>query len=285
MGYLSWRNIAKTLVLGTVLSLSSNLSASLLGSDQFGNLFSINTATGAGMLIGTETNFPLSTEIEFNPLTGTLYSEEVNGFTGLHTLNPATGLSTGFIGHGCCALNGMEFVGNTLYVTNVMGGGGGTPSTLETLNTTTGVLSPIGLTGVTNITGLAYDVNSGIMYGSWTSGNLPTILVTVNLMTGMAMPVAPLFDIATGAPLDRVGSIEFDNGILYGGMGLNATFNPGWLFSINTMTGASTMIGPTGFAITGLTDISVPTGVPAPLSLALFALGLLVMGARRRHPL
>ena len=148
----------------------------------------------------------------------------------------------------------MEFVGPVLYVTNVTAGGGATPSTLEILDPLSGILTPVGLTGFGPISGLAYDSASGTMYGV-TAGGSPATLVTVNLLTGLATPVAPLLDVA-GAPLDRVGSIEFaSDGVLYGGMGLNATLNPGWLFSINTTTGVSTFIGPTGLqGITGLTD-------------------------------
>lgn len=269
-------------VLVLVLLSGPVAAATLLGGDQMGNLISINTNNGVGVLIGTELNFPLSTEIEFDVNTGTLYSEEANGALGLHTINPATGLSTGFVVHGCCALNGLEFVGNTLYATNVMAGGG-TPSTLETINPGTGVLTPIGPTGQLNISGLAYETSTNTMYGV-TAGAAaaggPAQLVTVNLGSGLATPIAPLVDVATGLQLDRVGSIEFaSDGVLYGGMGLNAVVNPGWLFSINPATGASTFIGPTGFpGITGLTN-----PIPEPTSLGLLALGLAVLCARRRR--
>lgn len=255
--------------------------AVMLGSDQFGNLFSVNLTTGAGALIGTELNFPLSTEIEYDTGTGTLYSEETNGSVNLHTINPATGLSTGFVTHGCCALTGMEFVGSTLYVTNIMAGGG-SPSTLETINTTTGVLTPIGPTGVLNVTGLAYDAAAGIMYGVAGGGTGPNDLVSINLATGLATFIGTLIDGATGAPLTHVGSIEFGaNGVLYGGTAQNATVNPGWLFSINTISGVSSFIGPTGFSITGLTE-TASMSVPEPGSLALLGLGLAVLGYRRR---
>ena len=72
-------------------------------------------------------------------------------------------------------------------------------------------------------------------------------------------------------------------GVLYGGMGLNATINPGWLISINPMNGMSNFIGPTGFAgITGLTETAT-VGVPEPGTLALFGLGLVGLGFARRR--
>ena len=86
-------------------------------------------------------------------------------------------------------------------------------------------------------------------------------------------------DVTTGAQLTHVGSIEFDHtGVLYGGMGLNANVNPGWLFSINTATGASTFIGPTGLpGITGLTTI------PEPGTVTFLAAAMCCLGMRRRR--
>jgi len=226
--------------------------ATLLGSDHVGSLTAIDTTTGAGTLIGQETRFPLATEIEYDAVNGILYGDEINGYTALHTIDAATGLSTGSVGHACCAFNGMEFVGTTLYVTNITGPQG--LSTLETVDPATGTSTVIGPTGFGPISGLAYDVGSGTMYGV-TAGGAPALLVTVNLATGAAAPVAPLMDVA-GAPLLRVGSIEFGpDGVLYGAMAQNGTPNAGWLFSIDTTTGLSTFIGATGLAgITGLTN-------------------------------
>ena len=253
----------------------------LLGSNQSGALVSIDTTTGMGTLIGVEAGFPLATEIEFDVATGTLYSEESNGFLNLHTLDPATGLSLGFVTHGCCALTGMEFVGSTLYVSNTQVGGGASPSTLETIDTTSGTLSPVGPTGINGpLTGLAYQESTGTMYGVTAPG--PAQLVAVNLGTGAATAVVPLVDAVTGGPLDRVGSIEFgSDGVLYGGMGLNASVNPGWLFRINIATGRCTFIGDTGLGgITGLTNAiprrPSPVGIPTLGGSGLLALVLLL---------
>ncbi len=234
--------------------------ATLLASDQAGNLFSVDTVTGVGTLIGQETQFPLSTEIEFETATGILYSEEVNGNLNLHTIDTLTGLSTGFVPHACCAFTGLEFVGPILYGTNIQGPQG--PSTLDIIDPLTGLNTPIGPTGLGPITGLAYDPASGIMYGV-TGGPTQALLVRLDLLTGIAFPLAPLAEV-TGAPVIRVGSIEFgSDGVLYGGMGLNSPVNAGWLFSIDVTTGIINPIGPTGLqGITGLTS-PVPDGVLA----------------------
>ncbi len=225
----------------------------LIGSDQFGSLFRINTATGAAGLIGTEFNFPLSTEIEVNPATGKLFSEETNGNLNIHFMNAGNGLSASFVMHPPAALAGMEYFGGLLYATNHPGPGG--PSTLEIIDPNTGMMMAIGPTGMGPISGLAYDNTMQQMYGV-SAGGTPAILLFMNLATGMAMPGPILFDSVTGIQLVHVGSIEYGaNGVLYGGMGLNANINPGWLFSINPMSGACMFIGPTGFqSITGLAD-------------------------------
>lgn len=255
-------NLMKCMVLTllttlTVLASNPAIAATLLAGDQAGNLYSVDTVTGVGTPIGQETGFPLSTEIEYDFGTGTLYADETNGAINLHTLDIATGLSTGFVPHPCCALNGMEFVGPVLYGTNIEIGGG--PSTLVVVDTVTGAYTPIGLTGTGPISGLAYDSGSATMYGV-TAGGAPAVLVTLNLTTGLATPVANLVD-AAGAPLSRVGSIEFaSDGVLYGGFGSNAAVNAGSLVSIDTTTGVSTLIGPTGMGgITGLTAADTVT--------------------------
>jgi len=246
------RIILLSLCAGAQLFAGQAMAATLLASDQAGNLSSVDTLTGAGTLIGQETGFPLATEIEYDTTNGILYGDETNGNTNLHTIDPLTGLSTGSVPHACCAYNGMEFVGDVLYVTNITGSGG--PSTLEIIDPTTGANTPVGPTGFGPISGLAHDPNSGTTYGV-TAGGQPAQLLTVNLATGVATAVAPLLD-ASGAPLVAVGSIEFgDDGVLYGGMGLNGSPNAGWLFSIDVSTGLSTFIGATGLAgITGLTS-------------------------------
>lgn len=234
--------------------------ATLLGSNQDGDLFSINTTTGAGTLIGTS---PItSTEIEFGQ--GELYSEPAGLNIDLFILNPSSGAVEGSLTHPCCALNGLEFVGNTLYGTNITEDLG--PSTLVIVNTTTGEFTPVGPTGLGPISGLAYEASTSTMLGV-TGGRdgVPfgrTSLVTISLETGVATQGPTLVDSATSSPLSSVGSIELLNGVLYAGISQSGDVNPGGLFRVDTLTGESTFIGNTGFSsITGLTVVPVPAAV------------------------
>lgn len=259
----------------------------LLGSSQFGELFAINQGTGSARLIATMP-LDLATEIEYDHLNDMLYAEEVDGGPDLHTIKLQTGASLGTVTHPFGALNGLEFVGSTLYGTfidNI-----GEPADLVIVDTATGNLTTVGPTGLPGpVSGLAYDEGAGVMYGV-TAGGVPADLVTIDLNTGTATVVGP-----TG--LDRVGSIEFcPDGTLYGGTTDFASTFATYLVRIDPTTGHTTPIGATGYSITGLTTVSgypvggivVPTDKmglllpwmgPAALA-ALAALGLVVV--RRR---
>ena len=69
------------------------------------------------------------------------------------------------------ALNGLEFVGSTLYGTFIPMAGK-FRRRLVRVDTLTGALTSVGLTGQGPISGLAFDSPSGIMYGV-TAGGRP----------------------------------------------------------------------------------------------------------------
>jgi hypothetical protein len=114
-------------------------------------------------------------------------------------------------------------------------------------------LTFIGPTGFGPISGLAYDIPTGTMYGV-TAGSGFATLLTIDLLAGTATPIAPIL-LPTGQPLDKIGSIEFGpDGVLYGGLTLFASVFPGHLLAIDTTTGIATVVGDTGFSVTGLTS-------------------------------
>ncbi len=238
--------ILTAIILALPLAASADLG--LFGCDQNGNLFSIDISTVSATFIG---HMPISyhtTEIEYDFLSGKLYAADNVVGNELHVIHPTTGDSLEFVNTPTGGLNGLEFVGSTLYATFITDGRG--PSSLVIVDTSTGSLRTVGLTDFGPISGLAYDAAMGIMYGI-TAGGSPANLVTIDLSTGAAALVGP-----TG--LVRIGSIEFgDDGNLYGGSSADGT-----IVQLNTSTGAATLIGNVGYPITGLTLAELPAPIP-----------------------
>jgi hypothetical protein len=187
-----------------VTATSTGASGVLYGTNQSGRLYAIDPLTAAATLIGSGP--PAVTENEFDVETGTLYSEGADGNRLLYTIDQSTGGVVGSVVHAYGALNGLEFVGGTLYGTFISGPN--RPSALVTVDVSTGAFATIGPTGVGPITGLAYDATAGVMYGSTQGISRPADLVTVDLATGAATVVGSM-------GIDRVGSIEFLDGTLY----------------------------------------------------------------------
>ena len=231
---------------------SAQESPTFLGCSQFGDLFSIDVAEQSVTYIGQMPAL-LATEIEFDTTTGTLWAEEFAIYEYLHEIDPDNGESLRSVQHSLGALNGLEFVGSTLYGT--FNENPAESSTLVTVDTETGVLSTIGPTGVGPISGLAYDEATGVMYGV-TAGGAPSDLVTIDLTTGLATIVG-----STG--ISRIGSIEFGtDGNLYGGVSRNGGDFANHVVQINIATGAATDLFVTEFSITGLTATTTISRVP-----------------------
>jgi hypothetical protein len=216
------------------------VAGALYGASRVGELFTIDLATGAGTLVGLLPG-AASTEIEFDDIGQTAFTQLPDGFFQGQAFDIDTGAGAGppvFTG---AAFNGLEYVGTTLYGTAILGPR--FPSTLRTLDPVTGSSSVIGATGVGPISGLAYDEMAAVMYGI-SGGPGPAILYTLDLASGAATPVG-----STGF---QAGSLEFGpDGALYGG-GTGA--DAGNLFRIDPATAAATLVGATGFStVTGLT--------------------------------
>jgi hypothetical protein len=245
----------------------------LYGADNGGDLFSIDVATGAGTLVGTLPNAS-STEIECEPMTVSpkCFSQLPDGFFEIQQFDLATAAGIGGTVADGHSFTGLEYVGRILYGATINGSGG--PSSLRTLNPSTGASSLIGPTGVGPISGLAFDTNTSVMYGI-AGGSGPANLYTINLSSGAATLV--------GTTSMQAGSLEFgpDGNLYAGGTGPDA----GNLFRINPGTGASTLVGPTGFT-GGITGLTLVQGVPAAPVLSTWGVilaiaSLLLIGSRR----
>jgi hypothetical protein len=196
-----------------LLMLSSGAHAqSLFGCDNSGQLFVVNTVTGAGAPFCNLPTYPDpgATEIEYNNSDGSAFVQARDGvFSGqmfsLYSCAPTGPL----VSTGTLTFNGLEYVGNVLYGTGISNPCA--PSQLATIDPVTGAPTVIGPTGQGPIAGLAWDTAAGVMYGvTGCSQPGPSKLVVVNLATGAASVVG-----STGRTL---GSLEFaPDGLLYAG--------------------------------------------------------------------
>jgi len=108
-------------------------------------------------------------------------------------------------------------------------------SSLYRLNTTTGVASTVGLTGIVRLVGLA-ESSTGTLYSVNESdtSNVSSNLYTINPTTGVATLVGPLgFAVAEGDL-----TIDPSTGTLY-----VANAGPDQLLRVNPITGAATLVG------------------------------------------
>lgn len=207
-------------------------------------LIGIDETSGAAVLRHQLGQFNLVTEVEFRS-DGTLFGATGNNSANIITINPQTGQESLVGNFGSGLVMGLEFVGGVLY---------GSFETLPTatasdlviVDQSTGALTTVGSTGFQLVEGLAYDAQSGIMYGV-TSGSSGGDLIIVDLATGAGSLVG-----ATG--FTDVAALEFHRGTLFGGIDMGSG-NPdgGKLITIDTNSGAGTSVGQTRWAaINGL---------------------------------
>ena len=238
----------------------------LLGTDAFfGNLITINPATGSASVVG-----PLGVgqipSLAVNPLTGIIYAGGGGGLPDIFTVDPATGAATfvGDTGLGIAAVEGLDFnAAGTLYASvNIAGGGGTGADHLAIINKTTGaatVVGPFGsCTGVTipsttggsctieGMAGIAFDATGNLWGSHRTLAAGAPGLYRINVATGAATFVAPFLDGSGGSPSGGVASLQFAcNGTLYGGTAspVSPATDGGDLITINPATGIFSTIG------------------------------------------
>jgi N-acetylneuraminic acid mutarotase len=223
----------------------------LYGTSKAGSLFTVDLTTGAATYVGT---IPIgSTEIEYDPTSHRAFVHAAEPSFAGQEFNINTGAAIGLPIVNNYSFSGLEWVGSTLYGTEINGPCAN--SYLRILNPWTGTSTLVGATGVTGpITGLAYHQPSGTMYGIGTGGCYAIKnLYQINLNTGLATVVGML-------PFEA-GSLEFgpDGNLYAGGTGQWG----GLLYRIDRNNGNSLLVGETGFPdITGLTYVPPPPSDP-----------------------
>lgn len=288
---------------GDLLGSTGNVGAALID---------VDPATGAGTFRGALNSLGPVTEIDFRA-DGVLFGTTGARTANLITIDPATGAETLVGQHDPGAINGLEFVGDTLYGSyfNSQARDGVAPYFLVTVDQTDASLTTIGeLEGYFPIRGLAYDEETATLYGVGIPLDLAgepegfsDVLFTIDPATAATTAIGP-----TGFFL---GALEFGpDGTLYGGTeggggGLSDGVSrapAGWqsgevretvgggaeLVTIDLATGAGTAVGPTGFpAVSGLSFVppaeqgggASVLEIPTASSLGLAALALLLAAA------
>jgi hypothetical protein len=259
-------------VCGAVINYgASGLLASSSTGTNAGSLFSVNITTAIATLIGpngTGVGSNRLTSLAKDPLTGTLYgviggSASLGGY--LLKINPSTGagivvgLMSGSGFNGTPGIGGADALAfsasGTLYSSGWSGGFSG-GSFLRIDKNTGAVLQANSTTGSAEYTGLAFSPTTGVLWAS-RGGNNPGHIHTVNPANGAILTTLNLSDLNA-----RVTDIAFDpSGTLYCSIG-GTTNN---LATINTTTGAVTVIGSFGAAVQNIAGMTFAGSSSGPV--------------------
>lgn len=257
----------------------------LLGSTgNLGTLVEIDPATGASSTRCSLGSLGPVTEIVYGP-DGTLYGTTGGGGASLITIDPDTCAETLIGQHSFGSINGLAFVGGTLYGTyfappegGPLQGEGPPPTFLVTLDLGTGQETVIGQLGSAPWRGLAYDASSDQLFAAAIVG--PAVVGGGDTL--MLVDPTDASTTLIGSVGFEVGGMRFDDrGTLYGAVPMVDTATTGTgveLITIDLATGVGTPVGATNEdALSGLAFVPALGGGPSPLEIP--ALGSIGAGA------
>ncbi len=246
--------------MSSCLLASPSARADLIAPTTDGHVYRINESTGAATEIGNNSGswfFGISIDSS-----GTYYANDWGaGYShlSLTTIDPSTGLKGSDIASGTLALKDIAFSPtDILYAVQDSSG----PDQLGTIDTTTGAFTPVGDRVEEYAGGMTFIGST--LYADASGG-----LSTVDITSGVVTDVNP--SVGDGGWT----GLAYDGGVLYGVLGNS-------LYSIDTSTGAETLIGSDGLISGSYNALAPLAAVPEPAMLGLLApLGL--MFYRRRQ--
>jgi len=175
--------------------------------------------------------------LAFDPDTSTLYGVETTSDR-LVTIHAASGAATpvGPLGFGHVAGLAFDTISDTLYGTD------DSSDVLLTIDTTTGAAIPVGLLGFGQVEALAFDPLGGVLYGA---DAVSDKLIAIDTATGAGTAIGSF---GFPSPNQDVDGLAFDpaSGTLYGTRAPTTSPNDHRLVTIDTATGAGTVVGSTG---------------------------------------
>jgi DNA-binding beta-propeller fold protein YncE len=214
----------------------------------------LNTFNGpAGVLIGDD-----FTGAAFRQATGELYITDGAGSNDIFRINPATGAVNGFLDSptGSSSLDGLEFVGDTLYAL-VLGGG-----SIAVINPDTGAVIDMRPADFLSIVPGGLTAAGGVLFSR---GEANTSIVARNLLTGGTLN-------SFGAPNN-----EAVLGLASDGIDLFAASSAGVIYRLNPATGQVLDSRAYGINFDSLAGI-----VPEPGTASFVSVGL-ALGCWLRH--
>lgn len=284
------RRAEHAIVLGMLLAVSSSLPAGAPPPVEPGDLLASTGSIGAALIeIDPDTGagsfrFALNslgpvTAIDFRA-DGTLFGTTGAGTSNVILIDPDSGSETLVGQHTFGAVNGLAFVGGTLYGSffgpDAKGGKGAPPTFLVTVNQADGQLTTIGELAFSPVRGLAWDAVDGILYGIGEPAANPEGQATDTLFT---IDPTNAQTTAIGDTGRRLGGLTFGpDGLLYAAdaqisnpKDLNVDphgVTSAGLYVLDAQTAVPTLVGETSFAaISGLAF--VPSGAPPSADLSL----------------